>query len=130
MSEETTDQSNSLRDEFQALGENLKSMFSAAWESEERKKFQSEIEAGMRELGNTMNDLADDIRSSQAGETLRREANEFHERVKSGEVEEKAREEIVNVLQGLNVEIGKAVDKMSGTVEAEAEDVPEGQPEE
>jgi hypothetical protein len=125
MSEEQTNQSNSLRDEFEALGENLKSIFTAAWESEERKKFQGEIEAGMRELGTVLNDMADEIRNSQAGETIRREANEFHERVKSGEVEAKAREEIVKVLQGLNTEISKAVDKMSGTVEAEAEEAPE-----
>ena len=128
MSEEQNNQSSSLRDEFQALGENLKSMFNAAWESEERKKFQSEIEAGMRELGTVMNDLADDIRNNQAGETIRREASDFHERVKSGEVEEKARQEIVKVLQGLNVEITKAVDKMSGTVEAAAEDAAEDAP--
>ena len=125
MSEETTNQSGSLRDEFQALGENLKAILNAAWESEERKKFQSELEAGMRELGTAMNDFADDIRSSQTGETIRREAADFHERVKSGEVEEKAREEVVKVLQGLNDEINKAVDKMSGTVDVESEDAPE-----
>ena len=125
MSEEQTNDTNSLRDEFKALGENLKSIFNAAWESEERKKFQTEVEEGMRELGTAMNDLADDIRSSQAGETIRKEANEFHDRVKSGEVEEKAREEMVKVLQGLNDEIAKAVDKMSGTVDVESEDAPE-----
>ena len=124
MSEEKNDQGGSLRDEFQALGDNLKAIFSVAWESEERKKFQSEIEAGMRDLGTAMNDLADDIRTSQAGETLRREATEFHDRVKSGDVEDKAREEIVKVLQGLNNEISKAVGKMSDTVDAESEDAP------
>lgn len=125
MSEEHTNRDNSLRDEFRALGENLKSIFNAAWESEERRKLQEDVEAGMRELGTAMNDFADDIRHSQAGETIRREANEFHERVKSGAVETKAREEFVKVLQGLNIEISKAVDKMSGTVEVEADDAPE-----
>ncbi|MBN2044792.1 MAG: hypothetical protein JW757_07220 [Anaerolineales bacterium] len=124
MSEETNHQNSSLRDEFQALGENLKAIFNAAWESEERKKFQTEIEAGMRELGAAMTDFADDIRNSQAGEKLRQEAVEFHERVKSGEVENKAREEIVKVLKGLNDEIAKAVDKMSGTVDVDSEDAP------
>jgi hypothetical protein len=125
MSEEKNSQSNSLRDEFQALGDNLKAIFNAAWESEERKKFQSEIEDGMRELGTAMNDFADDIRNSQAGETIRKEAVEFRERVKSGEVEEKARSEFVKVLQGLNDEISKAVDKMSGTVDVPSEEAPE-----
>ena len=125
MGEDQTDRESSLRDEFTTLGENLKSMFNAAWESEERKKFKSEIEAGMRELGTAFTGLADEIRTSRAGETIRQEANEFHERVKSGEVEEKAREEIVKVLKSLNVEISKAVDKMSATEEAETEDTPQ-----
>lgn len=130
MSEKNTNQNDNLRDEFRALGENLKSIINAAWESEERRKLQEDIEAGMRELGIAMNDFADEIRSSQAGETIRREAADFQERVKSGEVEEKARHEIVKVLQGLNAEISKAVDRMSGTMETESEDVPEGEPRE
>ena len=113
MTEENRKDSGELRDEFKTLGDNFKAMFTSAWESEERKKLQSELEAGMKELGNALNDLAADFRASEAGETLRREANDFSERVRSGEVETKAREEILKALRALNTELEKAAEKFN-----------------
>ena len=115
MTEEHKSETNNIKDEFQALGENFKALFTSAWESEERKKLQSELEAGMRELGVALNDLAEEIRTSQAGETIRREATDFHERVKSGEVETKAREEIVKALKALNIELEKVSEKFAAS---------------
>jgi ribosome recycling factor len=116
---------NDLRDEFRNLGENLKQMFNSAWESEERQKLQQDIKDGMKEIGVALDDLAEDVRSSEMGENIRREANEFGERVRSGEVEEKARQGIRDALQALNTELQKVTDKFSSTVEGQAEDVPE-----
>lgn len=117
MSEEPINEGSDLRDEFKALGENFKAMFTSAWESEERKNLQSELEAGMKELGSALNDLAEEFRSSQAGETIRKEVNDFSERVRSGEVEQKAREEILKALKALNIELEKAADKFSSAEE-------------
>jgi hypothetical protein len=116
---------NDLRDEFRSLGENLKQFFNSAWESEERKKLQQDIKDGMKELGVALDSLAEDVRTSEVGETIRREASEFGERVRSGEVEQKARQGILDALQALNAELQKAADKFSGTVEVQAEDVAE-----
>lgn len=116
---------NDLRDEFRNLGENLKQLFDSAWESEERQKLQQDIKDGMKEIGVALEGLAEDVRTSDIGENIRKEANEFSERVRSGEVEEKAREGILSALQALNTELQKATDKFSGTVEGQAEDVSE-----
>ena len=113
MTEGQNKDSGDLRDEFKTLGDNFKAMFTSAWESEERKKLQGELEAGMKELGNALNDLAEEFRTSQAGETLRREVNGFSERVRSGEVETKAREEILKALRALNTELEKAAQKFN-----------------
>ena len=113
MSEEPINEGSDLRDEFKALGENFKSMFTSAWESEERKNLQSELEAGMKELGSALNDLAEEFRTGQTGETIRREVNDFSERVRSGEVEQKARVEILKALKALNIELEKAADNFS-----------------
>jgi dynactin complex subunit len=112
---------NDLRDEFRNLGENLKQVFNSAWESDERKKLQQDIKDGMKELGFVLEGFAEDVRSSDVGETIRREANEFGDFIRSGEVEEKTRQGIVNALQALNSELQKAADKFSGTVEVEVE---------
>ncbi|MEN8241772.1 MAG: hypothetical protein ABFS17_07615 [Chloroflexota bacterium] len=113
---------NDLRDEFRSLGENLKQVFNSAWESEERKSLQQDIKDGMKELGVVLDEFAEEIRTSDVGESLRKEANEFGERIRSGEVEQKARQGILDALQVLNTELQKAADKFSGTVEVSAED--------
>lgn len=112
MSEEKQE-SGSLRDEFRTLGQNLKDMFSSAWESEERRKFQSELEEGMKELGNALNDMANDFKSGELGQTIRNEVDDIGERVRSGEMENKARQEILKALKVLNIELEKTSQKFS-----------------
>lgn len=101
----------SLRDEFRALGNNLKSLIHSAWESEERKKFQQELEGGMQELGSALNDMATEFQAGETGQKIRHEVDEFSARVKSGEVEEKARSEILKALKQLNEELEKVSQK-------------------
>jgi hypothetical protein len=120
MSEKNEQTGGSMREEFRNLGNNLKGMINAAWESEERKKFQSEIQEGMRELGSTLDDFATEVRSSDVGQKIRYEVDDFSERVRSGEVESKAREEILKALRVLNAELEKVSEKFSTT-----EDTPE-----
>jgi hypothetical protein len=123
MSEQETP-GNNFRDEFRNLGENLKKFFNAAWESEERQRLQQDIRDGMKELGVVLEGFAEDVRTSEVGQTIRKEADEFSERVRSGEVEEKVRQGILDALQTLNAELQKAADKFSGTVEVQAEESP------
>ena len=112
MSEEKHEHSN-LRDEFRILGQNLKEMVNSAWESEERKKLQGELEEGMHELGNVLNELATNFQSGEMGQSIRREVDQISERVRSGEVENKARQEILKALKVLNSELEKASQKFS-----------------
>ncbi len=104
---------NSLKDEFRNLGDNLKKVVGGAWESEERKKLQSEIEDGLRELGDVLNSVADDFHHGEAGQNFRRGVDDFSERVRSGEVESKARQGILHALQSLNAELEKAAERFT-----------------
>lgn len=121
MSEEKQEHGN-LRDEFRTFGQNLKDMINSAWESEERKKLQAEVEAGMRELGNVFDDLATDFKSGEMGQSIRREVDQFSERVRSGEVESKARQEILKALKLMNNELEKASQKFSDTEKGHTSD--------
>lgn len=112
MSEEKQEHG-TLRDEFRALGENLKEMLNSAWESDERKKLHGELEEGMRELGKVLNDFASEVQSGEVGQSIRREVDQFSQRVRSGEVENKARQEILKALKLLNNELEKASEKFS-----------------
>lgn len=109
--EEPNKNFSSLRDEFRTLASNLKALVQSAWESEERKNLQQELEGGLQELGNALNDMATDFNASETGQKIRHEVDDFSARVRSGEVEEKARSEILKALKQLNEELEKVSQK-------------------
>lgn len=93
--------------EFQVLGENLKRVLQQAWESEERKNLQREIETGLATLGKTLEQAAREFRESETGQRLKSEAQELQERLRSGEVETRLREDLITVLKKVNTELEK-----------------------
>ncbi len=115
--QEPNQNNSSIRDEFRALGDHLKRLVQSAWESEERQKFQQEIEAGMSELGAAFNDLAAEVNRGETGQKIRKEVDDFSARLRSGEVEEKARSEILKALKQLNEELEKASRKFDDDTE-------------
>ncbi len=121
MDEQNYNDQSGVKDEFKNLGDNLKNLLSSMWESEERRKFQAEIEEGLHEIGKALDDLAVEIKSSEAGQTLKKEVKQFGEQVQSGEFENKAREEILKTLKFLNQELQKAVDNFSSSEDSSEE---------
>jgi hypothetical protein len=103
-----------LGDEFRNLGNNLKNIFQTAWESAERKKFQQEIEAGLDEIGKSLNQAVSEIKDSPAGQQFKEDARDLHGRMRSGELESKARSELLSVLQQINSELQKVVSPKTG----------------
>lgn len=98
-----------LGDEFRNLGKNLKNVFQSAWEGAERKRLQQEIEAGLNELGKSLNQAVTEIKESPAGQQFKEDARDLHERMRSGELESKARNELRSVLHQINEELQKVV---------------------
>jgi hypothetical protein len=110
MSNENTPQEN-LAEEFRNLGRNFSNALQAAWESPERKRLQEEITTGMNELGETLSREAKKFNESDAGKQLKTEAKEFEERFRSGEVQDKVRQELITAMQSVNAELGKLIQK-------------------
>ena len=102
-----------LTSQFRELGENLKSMFQSAWESEEATKLKEEMKEGLTELGTAANQALEDFNVSEAGQKIKAEAEDFKTRVESGEVETKARDEISKALNLINAELQKAIGSFS-----------------
>lgn len=103
-----------LGDEFRNLGDNLKNFFQTAWESAERKKLQQEIEAGLNELGKSLNQAVTEIKDSPAGQQFKEDARDLHDRMRSGELESKARSELLSVLHQINEELQKVISPKRG----------------
>ncbi len=102
-----------IKDEFIEFGENLKNAFNDGWNSEERQKFQSEISDGINQLGTALSDFVTSFSSSETGQKFISEVDDFGERLRSGEVEAKAREGLLTVLHKVNDELKKASDHFS-----------------
>jgi len=96
-----------LRAEFRNLGDNLKAAFQAAWESDERVKLQEDIEGGLNDLGQALSQAAEDFANSPSGQQLKHRVEDFGERVRSGEVEDKVRAGLLSALQQINRELEK-----------------------
>lgn len=114
-----------LAEEFKKLGRNLKDAMEDAWESEERIRVSQEIESGLKDVGEAIRQATQDLAESSTAQRMKEEVDEFAERVRSGEVADKMREELIAILNKLNAEIEKASDSWSSTEEStdsEAED--------
>jgi hypothetical protein len=99
--------SQQLKSEFEHLGDNLRQLFVSAWESEERKNFQDELERGLTDLGDSLKQTAKDFQESETGQQVKAEAEDLRDRIASGEVEQKVREDILSVLHKVNAELEK-----------------------
>ncbi len=103
----------SLADEFRNLGKNLADALRAGWESPERKRLQQEIESGLTDLGATLKREVDNFASSPTGQQLKTDVEQLHERVRSGETQEKVRQELLNALKTANAELQRVINQWS-----------------
>jgi hypothetical protein len=110
-----------LTGEFRQLGKNLKQALQAAWESEERKQLQQEIEDGMQQLVNSLEEFVAEFSESEHGARLRTEIEDFSKRAQSGELGDKIRADVAAVLRKANEGLEEAAQKWSADVPEEGE---------
>lgn len=106
--DEATGHEGELAEEFRKLGSNLKNALQAAWNSPERERLEHEIKSGLRQAADTLADLAEEAVESETGKKMRSELESLGDRVKTGELEVKIREDLLNALQKLNAELERA----------------------
>lgn len=100
-----------IGDQLNELGKNLRDALRTAWESEERRKLQQEIEVGLANLRDSLNQAANDFSNSPTGQNLKEDVKDLHERWRTGEVGSKVRSEIAEALRTVNQELQKATQK-------------------
>jgi len=100
-----------IGEQLNELGKNLRDALRTAWESDERRKLQQDIEVGLANLRDSLNQAATDFSSSQTGQTLKEDVKDLNERWKTGEVGSKVRTEIADALRTVNQELQKATRK-------------------
>jgi hypothetical protein len=114
MTSPTNDESD-LSEELRQLGVNLKEALRSAWESEERKKLQEEIETGLQSLGSELQKAADEIDIQGIGREVKGGIEDANQKIQSGEFGNKVRAELLGVLQTINTELRDARSKWSSS---------------
>ena len=102
---------NNISDELNELGKNLRQALQSAWESEERRKLQKEIEDGLANLGASLSKAAEDFSNSPTGQNLKEDVKDMQERWRTGEVRSKMHSEVVEVLRKVNNELKKTTNQ-------------------
>jgi gas vesicle protein len=100
--------SDTISDQLNELGKNLRDALHAAWSSDERRKLQQEIEEGMASLGATLSQAAKDFSSTTTGKTITEDVKDLQQRWKTGEVSSKVHSDVMDALRRVNEELQKA----------------------
>lgn len=103
-----------LADELRALGENLHRVIRAVWESDDRLRLQQELETGLADLTRSLRSAAADFAESETGRRLKEDVRDLEQRLRSGEAEDKVRQDLTEMLRRLNAELEKAAQQWSG----------------
>jgi hypothetical protein len=96
-----------LSDEFRKLGENLAESLKALWEHPETRQFRTEMKDGLTQLGDSLNQAVHSFSESPEGQQLQTGIEELGEKIRTGEVEAQARNELINALSRINMELEK-----------------------
>ncbi len=112
---------NEIKDAFRDFGKNLKNAVDTAWDSEERTHVQDQIESGLSDLGSALETFVKDISDSEAGVKLKDGVEDFGERLRSGEVEQKAKADLIKALEYLNTQLDNLSEKLTPKDEEQAE---------
>ena len=100
-----------ISEQLNELGKNLRTALHAAWESEERRKLQKEIEDGLANLGESLSQAAKEFSDSPTGQSLKTDVKDMRDRWQSGEMGSKVRSEVTEALRKVNEELQKATRK-------------------
>ena len=110
-SNESKPKEESISEQLNDLGKNLRDALQAAWTSDERRKLQQDIETGMASLGASLSQAAKDFSSTSTGQTIKEDVKDLQERWRNGEVGSKVHSEVVEALRKVNDELQKAARK-------------------
>ena len=112
---EKNDPEEDLTKEFRILGQTLVEAMRTAWESPERKRLQEDLETGLNEFGATLRQESEAFRESPTGQRLKSEFDNLQERVRSGEAENRLRQDLLGALRAINAELQKATERWTKT---------------
>ena len=107
--EETPD----VADELGNLGRQFGETMRAAWNSDERRKFETELREGIHTFAQEIDKAFKDVASSEPAQKARSEAAELKDKAVTGDVGQKTRDSLARSLRWFSEELGKVADSFT-----------------
>lgn len=102
-----------LMDEFKRLGRQFGDTLQSAFNSEEARRMETELRAGMKTFADEVERVFREAKDSPAASRVKEEATVVKERVETGDVGRKAQEGIVGGLRWLSDELEKLANQFT-----------------
>ncbi|SRR5690554_6465296 len=103
------DVSDALRD----LGRQFAETLQAAWNSQERKEFEQEVQEGVRRFADEVNRVFKEAKESPTTQKIKEEAKDVRVKVESGELGRKARSGLVEGLTWMSQELARLAEQFN-----------------
>lgn len=110
------DVSDALRD----LGRQFAETIQTAWNSQERREFESEVREGVERFADEVQKVFREAKDSPAVKKVKEEASDAKEKVEQKDIGRKARGSVVDGLQWLSQELARLAEQFSPPAEGEA----------
>jgi len=108
-----TASSTDVADEFKRLGRQFAATLEGIFNSEEARRMETEIRAGMKTFAEEVDKTFREAKDSQTATRMKEEATVVKERVESGEMGRKAQEGMVNGLRWLSNELERLANQFT-----------------
>lgn len=104
------------------LGRQFAETIQTAWNSQERREFESEVREGVEHFADEVQKVFREAKESKPVKKVKEEATEAKDRVETKELSRKARSSVVDGLQWLSQELGRLAEQFSPPEEKEPEE--------
>lgn len=119
------DASSDIVDEFKKLGRQFADTLEGIFTSEEARRVETDIRAGMRSFADEVEKTFSQAKDSPTATRMKEEASGVKDRVESGDFARKTQEGMVNGLRWLSVELEKLANQFTPSGEPPAEKPPQ-----
>jgi hypothetical protein len=111
MTEGTGDEK-TISGELNRLGKQVAEAINKAWESEDRKKLQTEVTTGLESFGSQVSDAMRKASESEAASQIRDQTEKVVAQVRESDVTGEVRKGLIAGLEVLNRELGRLVERL------------------
>lgn len=94
-----------IKQALQQLGDNLKLLGQQAWDSPERRQLQAELESLVHQAEAALNEASNEFQQSGTRERLEQDLQRIRSNIETGEMGQRMRSELVQLLTKLNSEL-------------------------